>query len=62
MLPAATGFQSSRASFVALSSITSLALALFTSLWLADASGSVALLGLFSVYAASTEVLFLVRR
>ncbi len=49
-----------RASYVALSAISILALSLLTSIWLSDTSGSVALLGLLSVYLTSQELLMLV--
>lgn len=67
MLPSLTGgpsvpaaFQGQRASYVALSAITTLALALLTSIWASDVSGSTAVMGLFAVYLASSELLLLV--
>lgn len=54
--PAFTG---QRASYVALAAITTLSLALLTSIWTSDVSGSIAVLGLLSVYLASSELLLL---
>ncbi|KAF8072517.1 olpB [Scenedesmus sp. PABB004] len=48
-----------RASYVALSAITILALALLCSIWSPDVGGSVALLGLLAVYLQSQELLML---
>ncbi|PNH08516.1 hypothetical protein TSOC_004916 [Tetrabaena socialis] len=56
-VPAA--FQGQRASYVALAAITTLALALLTSIWASDVSGSTAVMGLFAVYLASSELLLL---
>lgn len=53
-------FSGTRASYVALSAISVLALALLCSIWEPDVSGSVALLGLLAVYLASQELLILV--
>lgn len=54
-----TAFQGTRASYVALAAISTLALALLTSIWEGDVSGSTAVLGLLAVYLASTELLIL---
>lgn len=56
----AGGFQGERASYVALSAVTTLGLSLLTSIWQADVSAVVALLGLLAVYMASSEMLVLV--
>ncbi|MEW5307258.1 MAG: hypothetical protein WDW36_009666 [Sanguina aurantia] len=53
------GWGGSRSTYVALSSIFTLGLALITSIWHADISGTVALLGLLAVYQTSTEMLLL---
>ncbi|KXZ48353.1 hypothetical protein GPECTOR_28g760 [Gonium pectorale] len=52
-------FQGPRASYVALAAITTLGLALLTSIWSSDVSGSTAVMGLFAVYLASNELLLL---
>ncbi|GFR50191.1 hypothetical protein Agub_g12359 [Astrephomene gubernaculifera] len=52
-------FQGPRASYVALAAITTLGLALLTSIWASDVSGSTAVMGLLAVYLASTELLLL---
>jgi hypothetical protein len=54
-------YTGSHASYVALSSITVLALALLSSVWTSDVSGTVGIIGLISVYLGSQEVLMLVR-
>lgn len=52
-------FQGQRASYVALAAISTLGLALLTSIWSSDVSGSTAVMGLFAVYLASNELLML---
>ncbi|GIL90974.1 hypothetical protein Vretimale_17075 [Volvox reticuliferus] len=52
-------FQGHRASYVALAAITTLGLALLSSIWASDVSGSTAVMGLFAVYLASSELLLL---
>ncbi|EFJ48411.1 hypothetical protein VOLCADRAFT_104795 [Volvox carteri f. nagariensis] len=52
-------FQGQRASYVALASITTLGLALLSSIWASDVSGSTAVMGLFAIYLASSELLLL---
>lgn len=64
MLPERQGttssvFSGTRASYVALAAISTLAIALLSSIWEADVSGSIALLGLLAVYLASSELLLL---
>jgi hypothetical protein len=53
-------FGGQRASYVALAAISTLAIALLSSIWESDVSGSIALLGLLAVYLASNELLTLV--
>ncbi|KAL6761071.1 hypothetical protein V8C86DRAFT_2542510 [Haematococcus lacustris] len=52
-------FTGTRATYVALSAVTVLVLALITSIWHSDVSGSIAVLGLLSIYMSSTELLIL---
>lgn len=52
-------FGGTRATYVAISSVSILALALLVSIWQSDVSGSIALLGLLSVYMSSSELLML---
>ncbi|GIL57630.1 hypothetical protein Vafri_12823 [Volvox africanus] len=52
-------FQGQRASYVALAAITTLGLALLSSIWASDVSGSTAVMGLFAIYLASSELLLL---
>ncbi|KAG2483276.1 hypothetical protein HYH03_017873 [Edaphochlamys debaryana] len=52
-------FQGPRASYVALAAITTLALATLTSIWHADVSGAIAVVGLFAIYLASPELLLI---
>jgi hypothetical protein len=53
-------FGGQRASYVALAAISTLAIALISSIWSSDVSGSTALLGLLAIYLASNELLTLV--
>jgi hypothetical protein len=55
-------FSGQRASYIALAAISTLAIALLSSIWESDVSGSIALLGLLAVYLASNELLTLVGR
>ncbi|WIA28385.1 hypothetical protein OEZ86_010931 [Tetradesmus obliquus] len=61
MQPNAAGgaFSGTRASYVALSAITILALALICSIWTSEVSGTISLLGIMAVYLASQELLVL---
>lgn len=53
-------FQGQRATYVALASLTTLGLALLSSIWASDVSGSIAVMGLFAIYLASSDLLLLV--
>lgn len=55
----AGAFAGTRATYVAISAVSILILALITSLWVSDVSGTIALLGLLSIYMSSTELLVL---
>eukprot|EP00882_Tetradesmus_deserticola_P011549 GHRQ01012216.1.p1 GENE.GHRQ01012216.1~~GHRQ01012216.1.p1 ORF type:complete len:204 (+),score=94.90 GHRQ01012216.1:605-1216(+) len=61
MQPNAAGgaFSGTRASYVALSAITILALALICSIWTSEVSGTISLLGIMAVYLSSQELLVL---
>uniref|UniRef100_A0A7S3QMI6 Uncharacterized protein n=1 Tax=Dunaliella tertiolecta TaxID=3047 RepID=A0A7S3QMI6_DUNTE len=60
MMPAGSpAFQGNRATYVALAAVSILTLSLVCSTWHSDMSGSIALLGLLSIYMSSTELLVL---
>mmetsp|Transcript_9184 Transcript_9184/g.16116 ORF Transcript_9184/g.16116 Transcript_9184/m.16116 type:complete len:191 (-) Transcript_9184:642-1214(-) len=55
----AAAFAGNRSTYLALSTVTILVLSVLTSIWHSDMSGSIAVLGLLSIYLSSSELLLL---